>query len=88
MFVQPLTTPFGSKGDGPFHFRGDVVTGGVYSIVSRLVTCPARGQKCFNVQFTVFAGRLPSGGLLQFTRRVIVSDDALCSLNLNSLFGK
>lgn len=42
-------------------------------------------QKCFNVQFTVFVGRLPSGGSLQFTRRVIVSDDALCSLNLNCL---
>lgn len=35
------------------------------------------------MQFTVFVGRLPSGGSLQFTRRVIVSDDALCSLNLN-----
>lgn len=42
-------------------------------------------KKCFNVQFTVFVGRLPSGGSLQFTRRVIVSDDALCSLNLNCL---
>ncbi|XP_056894627.1 ankyrin repeat domain-containing protein 13C isoform X2 [Takifugu flavidus] len=87
LFFQPRTTPFGLKGNGAFHFHGSVVPGDVFSFVSRRLTCPSkeggRKKKCFHVQFTVCVGRLPSGGSLQFTRRVIVSDDALCSLNLN-----
>lgn len=90
LFVQPRTTPFGLKENGAFNFHGSVVPGDVFSFVSRRQTCPSKEgggggeeKKCFHVQFTVFVGRLPSGGSLQFTRRLIVSDDVLCSLNLN-----
>lgn len=84
MFVQAHTTHYGSEEDRALYFRGCVLTGGL-SASSFLSGQGAK--KCFHEQFSAFVGRLPSGGSLQFTRRVIVSDDALSDLNLKRLFG-